>query len=111
MKIILWINRVLLTLLSISTGAVKLAQMEEEMHIFRVAGSPDWATMAFGAIQVLGGILLIIPKTTRVGAWVMLPTFILATGVLFINEMMAFGVASFLFIAMAALHGSKWPRD
>lgn len=104
----MWINRVLLTLLSIMTGAVKLAKMEEEMVIFRNVGFSDALTIAFGVVQLAGGLLLIAPKTTRIGAWIMLPTFVFATGVLFANSMIAFGVFSLVFIAMAALHGARW---
>lgn len=109
MTVALWINRVLLTGLSIMTGVVKLAKMEEEMVIFREIGFPDAATIAFGVVQLLGGVLLIVPKTTRLGAWIMVPTFVFATGVLLANSMIPFGVASLLFIAMAVLHATRWP--
>ena len=109
MKILLWINRVLLTLLSLSTGAVKLAGMDAEMEIFRNIGFPDALTIAFGAVQLAGGILLLPNKTTRLGAWIMLPTYVFATGVVFANSMMAFGVSSILFIAMAWVHATRWP--
>ena len=105
MTIALWINRVLLTLLSISTGAVKLARMEDEMRIFLEAGFSETLIVAFGVLQLVGGILLIPNRTSRIGAWVMLPTFAVATGVVFINGMVPFGVASLLFIAMAGVHG------
>ncbi len=98
------LNHVLLTLLSLSTGAVKLAQMPEEMEIFRQAGFPDWATMAFGVVQVAGGLLLLPPQTTRVGAVVTALTFAAATGVLFVNGLVAFGLFSLLFIASALGH-------
>lgn len=110
MKAVLWINRILLTLLSVSTGAVKLAQMEAEMIIFREIGWPDGLTIVFGVVQVLGGLLLLPSKTTRVGAWVMLPTYVIATGVVFANGMIAFGIGSLLFIGMALLHASRWPK-
>ncbi len=108
MKWLLWLNRVLLTVLSLATGAVKLAGMEAEMVIFREVGFSDSLTIAFGVVQLLGGLLLIANKTTRLGAWVMLPTFVFATIVLLVNGMMAFGASSLLFIAMAALHGLRW---
>lgn len=110
MKVALWINRVALTLLSISTAGVKLAGMEEEMVIFRTVGFSDAMTMAFGVVQLVGGLLLLPPKTTRIGAWVMVPTFLFATGVLFANGMVLFGVVSLLFPAMAVLHALKWPK-
>ncbi len=110
MSVLLWINRVVLTLLSLSTGAVKLARMEAEMVIFREIGFPDSATIAFGVVQLVGGVLLIPSRTTRVGAWVMLPTFAFATCVLFMNGMVPFGISSVLFIAMAVLHGALWGK-
>lgn len=100
----LWINRVLLTLLSLSTGAVKLARMEDEMRIFTEAGFSDPLIIAFGVVQLIGGAVLIPNKTSRLGAGIMLPTFVLATGVVFYNGMIPFGVGSLLFIAMAAIH-------
>ena len=111
MKALAWVNRVLLTGLSIMTGVVKLAQMEEEMVIFRTIGFPDGLTMAFGLVQLIGGILLLPPKTTNLGAWIMTPTFVFATGVLFANSMVTFGVVSILFIAMAVFHAKRWPHE
>jgi hypothetical protein len=106
----LLINRVLLTLLSVSTGVVKLVQMEEEMVIFRGAGLPDQATIALGVVQVVGGLLLIANPTHRVGAAIMIPTFMLATAVLFVNGLVPFGMVSLLFPASAALALWAGPR-
>ncbi|MEZ4335524.1 MAG: DoxX family protein [Sandaracinaceae bacterium] len=110
MKVALWVNRVALTVLSLSTGAVKLAGMEEEMVLFRTIGFSDAMTVAFGVVQLVGGALLLPPRTTRIGAWVMVPTFLFATGVLFANGMIPFGVVSLLFPAMAVLHALRWPK-
>lgn len=110
-SVLAWANRVLLTGLSIMTGAVKLAQMEEEMVLFRSIGFSDAVTMAFGALQLAGGLLLLPSKTTRTGAWLMAPTFLFATGVLFANGMVPFGVVSLLFIAMAVFHAMRWPKS
>ena len=106
---LLWVNRVLLTLLSVMTGAVKLASMDEEMKLFRAVGFPDPAIWGFGAVQLLAGILLVPPKTTHRAAWIMALTFCAATAVLFIKGMVAFGVFSLLFIAMAVAHARLWP--
>lgn len=110
MTALLWINRVLLTLLSISTGAVKLARMPEEMELFRSVGIPDGATIAFGVVQLVLGLALLLPKTTHRAAWGMAATFALATGVLFVAGMTMFGVVSLLFIGSAVLHARAWPR-
>ena len=109
MHIALWVNRVLLTLLSLSTGAVKLAHLPDEMEIFRGAGFTDSLTVAFGVVQVVGGLLLIPNATHRVGAAVMAVTFVAATGVLFVNGLVPFGVFSVLFVASAAGAGYFGP--
>lgn len=110
MTVGLWVNRVLLTALSVMTGAVKIGRMAEEMHIFREAGFSDGLTVAFGVVQLALGLLLIPSATTRGAAWGMAGTFVLATGVLFLNGMVAFGVFSLLFIASAVAHARLWPR-
>ena len=110
MKALLWINRILLTGLSIMTGVVKLVRMDAEMEIFRNIGFSDPLTIAFGVVQLIGGLLLLPSKTTRLGAWIMVPTFVFATGVLLANGMIPFGISSVLFIAMAVLHATRWDR-
>ncbi|MFK7989770.1 MAG: DoxX family protein [Sandaracinaceae bacterium] len=110
MKVLLWINRVALTLLSFSTAGVKLAGMEEEMVIFRAIGFSDAMTVAFGVLQLVGAVLLVVPRTTGVGAIWMAVTFLFATGVLLANGMVPFGLASLLFPLSAAFHAWRWPR-
>ncbi|MCB9712947.1 MAG: DoxX family protein [Myxococcales bacterium] len=87
---------------------MKLAHMEEEMALFRNVGFSDGMTVAFGVVQLVGGLLLLPARTTRLGAWIMLPTFVLATGVLLASSMIPFGAFSLLFVASAYLHASRW---
>ncbi len=108
MRTALLINRVLLTLLSIMTGMVKLVHMPTEMEIFRDAGFTDPLTVAFGVVQLAGGLLLLPDRTTQIGAWLMVPTFAIASGVLFVNGLIPFGLFSLLFIVSAGVHGRYW---
>ena len=103
MRVFVLVVRILLTLLGVSTGAVKLAHMPEEMVIFRQAGFPDALTVAFGVVQIGATLATLHPKTRKPGAAVLGGTFVVATGVLFANGMVPFGVFSLLFIAMAGL--------
>ncbi|KAA3645501.1 MAG: hypothetical protein DWQ07_13620 [Chloroflexi bacterium] len=103
MKIVRTVLLVLLILLSIATGMVKVFGFEEDVEIFANMGFSFTATVIFGIIQVIGGILLIFPQTRKYGAWVMIVTFIIATAGLFISGITAFGVVSILFIVLAAL--------
>lgn len=103
MRIALRINLVLLILLGVSTGLVKLFSMEEEMALFRNVGFSDVLTMVFGAVQLMAGLALLHPKTRRVGAVVLIPTFVFATYALFAKGVMPFAPLSLLFIVMAGL--------
>lgn len=101
MKTALKINWVLTLLLSISTGLFKILQQETDIELFATIGMNATATSLLGVVQLIGGLLLI-PKKTRVkAAWLMIPTFILASVAVFANAMVVFGIVSLLFIAMA----------
>ncbi len=103
MKILLKINFILITLISIATGIFKLLQQEADIQLFEKIGFTSTATTLLGVIQLIGGLMLILPKTRKLGAWIMLPTFIIASIAVFANGMIAFGIVSLLFIAMIIL--------
>jgi len=103
MKLALKINWILVTLLSIATGLFKLTQQEADITLFESIGFSTMATTILGGVQLLGGLLLIPKKTRNVGAFIMIPTFAIASIAVFVSGMMAFGLVSILFIAMAAL--------
>lgn len=94
---------VLVILLSLATGATKIAQMPEEMQLFGNAGFNTWATVLFGLVQIAGGMMMAFRKTRKIGAIIMTMTFAAASIVVFVNEMMAFGLVSLLFIAASAV--------
>ncbi len=108
MKIIWWIGFVALFLLSASTGVVKLVQMEAEMVLFRGASIPDIVTIAFGGLQLAAAVALLPDRTRRPAAVGLAASYIFATGIVFSNGMLVFGVSSLTFIALAAVY-IKWP--
>jgi len=103
MKIVRLVLLVVLILLSIATGVTKLIQIPAEMELFGNAGWPIWLTLAFGVVQIAGGLLLIAPQSRRYGAMVMIVTFVIASAVVLINGMIPFFLFSLLFIVLAAL--------
>lgn len=103
MKVLYKINLILIVLLSISTGLFKIMQQEADIQLFQVIGFNEIMTTIFGVIQLIGGVLMIIKKYRKIGALIMIPTYILATFVVFLNEMWAFGFFSIIFIVMAFL--------
>lgn len=108
---LLRVNRFALVLLSVSTGAVKIAGMEQEMLIFRTAGFPDGLIALFGVLQLAFGLLVLAPAITRTAGLLLAATFMVATAALFVNGLYAFGVFSVLFIAMAMFHGLRWVKN
>ncbi len=103
MKIALRINWVLTILLSIATGVFKLLQQQADIDLFKAIGFSVLAVTILGAIQLLGGILLIPSKTRRYGAYILIPTYIIASVAVFANQMVVFGIVSILFILMVCL--------
>lgn len=103
MNIFFKVNWILTTLLSIATGIFKLLQQEADITLFKAIGFNTTMVTILGAIQLLGGLLLIPAKTRKLGAYIMIPTFIIASIAVFANHMLAFGAISILFIVMASL--------
>ena len=101
MKLLLKINWVLTILLSISTGVFKLLQQEADIELFKVIGFNETLITILGAIQLIGGILLIPSRTRKLGAYIMIPTFGIASIAVFANNLIVFGIISLLFILMA----------
>lgn len=110
MKWIPRINLVLLVVLSVATGLVKIFRMPEEMELYAGIGFADWMTIGFGVIQLAAGVALLSARTRKPAAGVLIATFVVATAALFASGIVAFGVASLLFIASAGWASrAVWP--
>lgn len=92
---------VIFILLSLATGAVKLFGLPADIEVFSSLGFSAAATFWFGVVQVLGGLLLIYLPTRRLGASIILITFLFATLALFVSGNTAFGWFSILFVLLA----------
>jgi hypothetical protein len=92
-----------LVALSLATGVTKLVRMPAEMALFRGAGFSDALTLAFGALQVAGGLLLLHRRTRRAGAALMAATFAVAAWVVWQSGMRAFFGLSLAFVLLALL--------
>lgn len=103
MNIALKINWILTVVLSIATALFKLTQQDADIALFEKIGFNETATTILGGVQLIGGVMLILSKTRTWGAYLMIPTFIVASIAVFANDMMAFGVVSLVFIVMALL--------
>ena len=101
MKKILIVNLLILVFLAISSGITKIILMEQDVAFFGKYGFTNPILIAYGAIQLIGGIMLIIQKTRFVGAIIVSITFLISAVVLIMDRNLS--VTIFTFIAMLLL--------
>jgi hypothetical protein len=90
-------------LLSIAAGLAKVMQTEQEMQFLQSFGLGNVLIIAFGLVQVAGGVLLIPSKTRMVGAVLALSAFAASTLLIFIGGNLVFGLLSTIPIALACV--------
>ena len=82
MKVFLNVILVILVLLAVSSGITKIILMQQEVAFFGQYGFTNPILISYGAAQLLGGVLLILPKTRVVGAVLVAITFLISAVVL-----------------------------
>ncbi len=81
----------------------KLMQQQADIDLFKAIGFTDSMVIIFGAVQLIGGLLLIPSKTRQLGAYIVMITFVIASIAVFANQLIVFGIVSLVFIVMAYL--------
>lgn len=79
-NIIAWVLQGLLALAFLFAGGTKLSGSEEMIRHLTAMGYPAWATYVIGAVEVVGGIALLIPRFTRPAALVLAAVMVGAVG-------------------------------
>jgi len=67
--IITWVITILLAFAFIGAGFAKVSGQEMMIQTFTLFGLPDWFRIAIGGLEVLGGLLLLIPILTGTSAF------------------------------------------
>ena len=101
MKIAITIVAILIGLLSIAAGAAKLALVPEEVAFLGQFGFGTVLIVLFGVIQVLGGLLLIVPKSRLYGALVVAFAFALSAVLLLLAGNASFAGVSLVPVILA----------
>lgn len=96
MKIAATILAVLLGLLSIAAGGAKVALVPEEVAFLSQFGFGTGLTVSFGAVQVLAGVLMVVPLTRPYGAALAALAFSLSAALLASTGDLAFAGVSLL---------------
>lgn len=72
----------ILTLLAVSSGIAKILLMPQDVNFFGKYGFSDPILIAFGSVQLLGGLLLVFTKTRFAGAAIVAVTFLVSLALL-----------------------------
>ncbi len=103
MKLAFTILAVSIGLLSVAAGGAKVALVPEEAAFLAQFGFSDLATRAFGIVQVLAGVLLVVPATRMPGALLAAAGFAVSAALVFSDGNAAFGGVSLIPVALALL--------
>lgn len=101
MKIFTIIVSVLIGLLSIAAGAAKIALVPAEVEFLSQFGFIPVLIMAFGTVQVLGGLLLMIPLARFYGSLIAAIAFALSAVLLLLAGNWGFAGVSLVPVVLA----------
>ena len=103
MKIVNILIIAIVALLSIAAGLAKVMQTQQELEFLQGFGLSTAMIVAFGLVQILGGVLLVSPKTRLPGAILAALAFVVSTVLIFVGGNLTFGLVSMLPIALAGV--------
>ena len=90
-------------LLSIAAGLAKVMQAPQEVEFLQSFGLSSVLIVAFGLVQVSGGVLLVPQKTRLPGAVLAALALVVSTILIFVGGNLVFGLVSMLPVALACV--------
>ena len=64
----IWLLRLVAAVIMLQTLFFKFTASEESVYIFTQTGMEPWGRIASGVVELIASILLVIPRTTWIGA-------------------------------------------
>ena len=115
MKIVYAIVLILLVLLAISSGVAKITLMQQDVDFFGKYGFSNPMIIAFGATQLVGGVLLPFRKTRFAGATIVAITFLVSLVLLLLDGNIPVSIATLVMtLLLGAVMKQSWrgsPRE
>lgn len=68
LTIVLWVLRLLAAVIMLQTLFFKFSGNEESVYIFSTLGMEPWGRIGTGVMELIASVLILIPRTTAVGA-------------------------------------------
>jgi len=103
----------LLALLSIAAGTAKMMEIPQEMEFLLGFGFNADQILAFGAVQIIGGVLMVLFKARFVGSIIAALAFLLTSVLLFMSAKTLFAAVSLVPVALTCrviYQAKKRPR-
>ena len=94
MKTVSTIILVILIFLAVSAGLTKVLLMQQDVDFFGAYGFSNPILVAYGLVQLVGGVLLAFKKTRFVGAAIVAITFLISLVVLLMDGNISVSVAT-----------------
>jgi uncharacterized membrane protein YphA (DoxX/SURF4 family) len=106
--IVLWLFQILLAVAMVGSGVEKFRSPAWE-RMFQRWGYPDHFYLVVGAVEVVAGLALLVPRTASAGAIVLVPVMV-AAAITQITQGGRSGVGELVFAALlAAIAWGRWP--
>lgn len=83
MKYLFYAILVVLVFLAVSSGIAKIILMQQDVDFFGQYGFTNPILIGFGIVQLVGGVMLVPPRTRVIGASIVAVTFLISAIVLF----------------------------
>ena len=99
---LLWLCRLLLVLISVGAGTAKLLRPASVALVFGPLQPPEIVMMILGVLQLAAGALLVLDRTARWGASVLLLVAVGGATALFWGAMYGYAAFSLAYVALAA---------
>lgn len=103
MKVFLKLILVILVFLAVSSGITKIMLMQQDVVLFGEYGFTNPILITYGVIQLIGGILLVLPKTRVIGALLVAITFLISLVVLVMAGKIPVAIVTLICIALLCL--------
>ena len=68
LNVLLWCLQALLALVFVNASVAKLMGRPEMVELFSVVGIGQWFRYVTGILELIGAVLILVPKTRRAGA-------------------------------------------
>ena len=101
-----------LTILAVSAGMTKIVLMQQDVEFFGRYGFSNPMLIAFGAVQLIGGILLPFKKTRFTGAAIVAGTFLASLVILLMDGNIPVSIVTIVAtLALGAVMKLSWRSD